>query len=408
MEIRGARETELAEVIDLQCQVFRPDGHTRFWDYLRKDASFHPDQLRVVVVDGRIAATLRVWDRVMRFGAIPVRMGGIGGVCTHPDFRGAGYARAMMQEVIDYLRASGYVVGVLFTIIGGEFYRRLGWASVPLAGFRVTRRQASSLPPTDWHVTPFAEARDLAQVMALYAECNAQQSGSLVRPPIYWESAPARYRGVLPTMVARQGERLGGYLNFSINENEDEAFVMEVAYAASDPTALVALAHHLLQVGEGQAITTLAGDFSPRHPLVHLLLTGGAGDLELTGNSAMMLYAPDLAALLGSILPELQARLAASGRRFAPMTIEFGVNGQTVALRLDPSGTLQIVTAAAPTVRLALPGGAFWSLLLGESGWPQLALTLAVYGIRVTAEVALLLTILFPQQEVIFWGPDHF
>lgn len=406
MEIRGAREAELSEIIDLQCRVFRPDGQARYWGYVRNDASFQLDQLRVVVVAGRIAATLRVWDRVLRIGSTPVPMGGIGGVCTHPDFRGAGYAKAMLQEVIGYLQASGYTVGVLFTIIGGAFYRRLGWASVPLAGFRLTRGQASSLPPTNWTVAAFDEAHDLAQVMALYEQSNAQQSGTLVRPQIYWESAPARYRGVLPVVVARQGERLGGYLNFQCSA--DQALVWEVAYDPREPSALVALAHHLLQTCAAQAVTVISGDFSPRHPLVHLLLEGGAGDLELTGNATLMLYALDLAALLRQILPELQTRLNRAGRRFDPVTVEFAVNEQTVGLQLDGSGTLQVGTPEPQAVRLALPGTLFWSLLFGESGWRQLEPTLALVGLQVAPALADLLTVLFPPQEVIFWAPDHF
>ena len=60
MQIRGVRESELEEMIDLQCQVFRPDGQQRFWQYIRGDTSYRLDQTRVVLVKGRIVATLRV------------------------------------------------------------------------------------------------------------------------------------------------------------------------------------------------------------------------------------------------------------------------------------------------------------------------------------------------------------
>ena len=39
MEYRGLRETEVDEMIALQCLVFRPDGQERFAQYLRGDAA---------------------------------------------------------------------------------------------------------------------------------------------------------------------------------------------------------------------------------------------------------------------------------------------------------------------------------------------------------------------------------
>ena len=141
MEIRGVREPELMEMIDLQCQVFRPDGHERYRQYVRTDPSYRYDQSRVVVVNGQIVSTLRVWEREMRIGSIAVPMGGIGGVGTHPDHQGVGYATALMKDTITYMRTVGYEVGVLFSAIPCAFYRKLGWASVPLAGFQVTRRR---------------------------------------------------------------------------------------------------------------------------------------------------------------------------------------------------------------------------------------------------------------------------
>ena len=72
----------------------------------------------------------------MRVGASLVTIGGIGGVCTHPKYRGVGYASALMQDTIGYLQTTGCDLGVLFTIIPEAFYRRLGWTSLPAARFQ--------------------------------------------------------------------------------------------------------------------------------------------------------------------------------------------------------------------------------------------------------------------------------
>ena len=406
MEIRGVRESELAEMIDLQCRVFRQDGHERYSQYVRTDPSYRYDQSRVVVVNGRIVSTLRVWEREMRIGSIAVPMGGIGGVGTHPDHQGAGYATALMKNTIAYMRTVGYEVGVLFSAIPCAFYRKLGWASVPLAGFRVSRRQSAGLGETEWRVEPFDEGRDLEASIELYNGYNARQSGSLVRPRSYWNSGPARLRGILPTIVARQGNRLGAYLNFQVDSKSVN--ILEVAYDQTQPQALTALVSHLLQVCEREGVAELYGDIPHRHPIVDLLAEGTAGDTFLTGNSAMMLYPVNLSVLLQRLLPELQTRLDAANQKFAPVSICFAVNDQEAGLRLLDNGTLQTFDSDEGAIRLALPGHLFWRALLGESSWTQLEPTWHQGGIAVETEIASLLSILLPQQEVIFWGPDHY
>ena len=406
MEIRGVREPELAEMIELQCRVFRPDGQERYQQYVRTDPSYRYDQSRVVVVNGEIVSTLRVWEREMRIGAIPVPMGGIGGVGTHPEHQGIGYATALMKDTITYMRTVGYDVGVLFSAIPCAFYRKLGWASVPLGGFRVTRRRNIGLEETEWRVEPFNEGRDLEASITLYDNHNAQQSGSLVRVRSYWESGPARLREILPTIVARRENNLGGYLNFQVGEKSVN--ILEVAYDRTHPQALTALVGNLLQVCEREGVKELHGNIPHRHPLVDLLVEGTAGDTFLTGDSTMMLYPVNLPSLFQRLLPELQARLAAANQTFAPISICFAVNDQEAGLRLLDDGTLQTFDSDEGAIRLALPRHLFWRALLGESSWTQLEPTLHQQGIAVETEIASLLSILFPQQEVIFWGPDHY
>ena len=406
MEIRGIRESEIAEMIDLQCRVFRPDGHERYGQYVRTDPSYRYDQSRVVVVNGQIISTLRVWEREMRIGSIAVPMGGIGGVGTDPNHQGTGYATALMKDTIAYMRTVGYDVGVLFSAIPCAFYRKLGWASVPLGGFRVTRRRNIVLEETEWRVEPFDEGRDLEDCIALYDKHNVQQSGSLVRVRSYWESGPARLRDILPTVVARHENQLGGYLNFQVGEKSVN--VLEVAYDRTQPRALTAMVNHLLEVCEQEGVEELHGDIPHRHPMVDLLVEGTAGDTFLTGDSAMMLYAANLSSLFQRLLPELQSRLDASYQKIAPVSICFAVNDQEVGLRLHNDGTLHTFDSDGQAICLALPEHLFWRVLLGESSWSQLEPTLHQRGIAVETEIAALLSILFPQREVIFWAPDHY
>ena len=66
LEIRAARESELAQVVELSCIAFNPDGHERYWQYITAVSSYRLPQTRVVVVNDKVISTLRVWERRMR------------------------------------------------------------------------------------------------------------------------------------------------------------------------------------------------------------------------------------------------------------------------------------------------------------------------------------------------------
>jgi GNAT superfamily N-acetyltransferase len=67
--------------------------------------------------------------RQARWNACDVKVGGIGGVMTHPNFRGRGYARAAVNRGIEFFREQDDIDFALLvckpTLI--PLYERLGW-----------------------------------------------------------------------------------------------------------------------------------------------------------------------------------------------------------------------------------------------------------------------------------------
>ena len=405
MEIRAAHESELEQVVDLCCLAFNSDRHERYWQYMRGDSSYRSSQTRVVVVNGTVVSTLRVWERRIRIGASFVTMGGIGGVCTHPKYRGVGYASALMRDTIDYLQMIGCDIGALFTIIPAAFYRRLGWTSLPLHGFNMVCQSATHIVgSSEWEVTDFNLKTDLDAVAALYDLSNAQQSGAIARTRAYWDMAPCRIREVLPTVVAHQDGRIGGYLNYGIHEKIAE--VREVANIPNNPEILDALVCHFLEACEIQGVETIEGIFSPQHPFVKRLTAGCNGGLTPTKDTKMMLYAVDLPVLLRRLVVGWESLIASTEETFPPFTVKLpALNDQEVALRHNADGTLQIVPEDADTVDLGvdLTEADFWQLLFGEIGWEQVNAETSV-----SPEISTFLGILFPKRDVIFWSPDRY
>ncbi|MBB17427.1 hypothetical protein CMK22_19350 [Candidatus Poribacteria bacterium] len=406
MDVRSVLKSELEETIHLNCLVFRPDGHTRYRQYVEDDCSYQLDQTRVVVVDKRVVATLRIWERRMRIGSSIVTMGGIGGVCTHPDYRGLGYATELMKNAVEYMQNANYDIGVLFSIIPGKFYSNLGWAPLILEGFQIVPHHVGTFEDTNWRVEKFDEARDLNQVATLYDEYNLCHSGTIVRPRSYWNMAPSRIRDVLPSIVVRHKDMLSGYLNFHIEDKK--ARILEVAFDREDPTSLSTLVMYLLNICDQQQVEKIYGSIPYQHPLVDLVVEGCAGDLFLIGDSSMMLYVVNLLSLLRKLLPELQSRIDASENQLQPVSIRIETRDQQAVLRLHDSGILQIFDLDEEAVCVKLPDRFFWRMLLGEASWDQLEPTLKVHGFSVPQEVSTLFSVLFPQKIVVFWGPDHY
>ncbi len=403
MEIRAARESELEQVVELNCMAFNPNQHERYWQYVRGDSSYRLSQTRVVVVNDRVVSTLRVWERRIRIGASLVTMGGIGGVCTHSKYRGVGYASALMRQTIDYLQTTSCDLGVLFTIIPETFYHRFGWISFPLNGFQIkSNHTTSSEGQSVLQVRVFNVETDLDAVASIHDLANSQQSGTVSRTRAYWDMEPSRIRGILPTVVTHQRGDILGYLNYEIDEKCAE--VLEVGYIPDNIKVLDTLVSHLLQVSKTEGVDEITGVFNPQHPFVERLIARCNTELTHTTDTAMMLYAVTLPVLLRRLVVGWESQIAASEQTFPSLAVKFPtVNNQQAVLRYDGNGTIQITNDASNAVDLDFNEEDFWQLLFGEIGWNQVNLDTAV-----SDEISEFLRVLFPKRDVIFWYPDRY
>ena len=405
MEIRAAHKSELEQVIELVCLAFDSDDHERYWQYIKGDSSYRPSQIRVVVVNDRIVSTLRVWERRMRVGESLVTMGGIGGVCTHPSYRGVGYASALMRDTIGYLQTVGCDLGVLFTIIPEAFYRQLGWTSFPMHGFSVVCNSATQAADASaWQITDFNVETDLDAVVRLYDLANAQQSGVIARTRAYWDMAPCRIRGVLPTVVARRDGHISGYLNYEMGGERAE--VREVGCVPNESEVLNALVGHLLKACEAHGVEKIEVKFPSRHPFSERLIAACDSLVTKTERSKMMLYAIDLPVLLRRLVVGWESQIADAEETFAPLAVKLPTpNNQQIVLRHNADGTLQIVPEDTDAVDLGidLTEADFWQLLFGEIGWEQVSADASV-----SPEISAFLATLFPNRDVIFWLPDQY
>ena len=105
-------------------------------------------------LDGVLTSMIEILERTVTVDGQPVRVGGIGGVGTHPDYRRRGHSTAALRVAADFLRENLAVpFGLLVT--GEEeipFYGRLGWRVASPAPSRSTSPaiESSSAMASTW------------------------------------------------------------------------------------------------------------------------------------------------------------------------------------------------------------------------------------------------------------------
>jgi len=88
-----------------------------------------PWSLRVRDDDGRLVSHVGMLTRDVEVDGTPTTIGGIGGVKTHPDARGRGYASAALQTAAAFFTDDLGVAFILLVCLPPTvpYYERLGW-----------------------------------------------------------------------------------------------------------------------------------------------------------------------------------------------------------------------------------------------------------------------------------------
>ena len=125
---RGARPVEFGEVLDFQNFVFR-SGRGAYpsmageMPHLYRECN--SNYLRIVRENGPIKGCVCIYPAHIRWDDAALKIGGIGGVSTHPESRGKGYARALLEDSINVMKDEDFDVSILWGI--RELYRKFGW-----------------------------------------------------------------------------------------------------------------------------------------------------------------------------------------------------------------------------------------------------------------------------------------
>jgi predicted N-acetyltransferase YhbS len=221
-----------------------------FERYFDHDPGLGLDDTLLALAGDQPVACVQTFSRPIRVRRHELRLGGIGSVATHPDWRSRALASRLLDSALARLRAQGRPLALLFTTRFG-FYERLGFRQASQRMFRLREpaRTSGAEPGGIW-VRAFA-ADDLPRVRELYAGYCDGLSGCTVRDAGYWDAQLRFATGPSASFrIGGSGERTLAYLRC----DELEGRRVAVEYARDRGAAGVLAELLLREVPTGRSL----------------------------------------------------------------------------------------------------------------------------------------------------------
>jgi GNAT superfamily N-acetyltransferase len=194
--------------------------------------------------DGKhIVASFKQYERIAWLRANRLASIGIGAVFTPPDFRGRGYASAMLAMALDAAKSQRFDFAYLFSDIHPQFYKALGFAELPS---RLISFRSDSLSNARIDVAPLA-TRDWPAIRRCFDATQARRDWGFERGPAFGKWLQTRIqhgsehaRGQAVHLVVRRGRSVAAYV-LGQREPAHDAYVLdEFGFAEAKDRALVA------------------------------------------------------------------------------------------------------------------------------------------------------------------------
>ncbi len=342
-QMRYASAGDHGAVYHLLTAVFQSPTRDAFSATL--DDPFYEPTDRVLIKCGhRLLGHIQVSKRSMHFGPLVLPSAGVYWLATLPEYRGRGFAQALLQAAHDLMVEDGSLLGYLKTQVP-HFFRRNGWAlcgrhAWSTVGTRdVLAHLGTRSGGRQLSVRPWRQV-ELPGVMRVYKQNTHDSYGAVERTEAYWRWLVSR-KGFDNLFVAIEGPD-----RFELEETHARI----VGYAVTkqhhiielfaDPDVPQATAH-LLRRACGEAIERdhhAVAYHGPPADAVHELFAAAGGESqwsETYGGEVSMVRVFDPAGLLRKLAPALHRRaVAAKLARPCELALEFeGEKLQLVATR---------------------------------------------------------------------------
>ena len=132
--VRAIRESELERAANLAADVFGRDALAKrniredFLNNLPRRPGTKLEHFRAAFIGKKLVSFARMSEYMLHYGRAKLLVTGIGAVCTHPAYRGQGYASAVIHDILTYSAEQGMHMALLNGI--PDYYEQFGFMPV--------------------------------------------------------------------------------------------------------------------------------------------------------------------------------------------------------------------------------------------------------------------------------------
>lgn len=397
------RNRHAEEIIDLCAKVFSSQGYYDMAACCREsyllNSHYDWQASRIGMMDGRIVTHWGVWDYQMRLGQGFLRVGGIGLVATHGQYRKRGLMAQTIPPALEAMAQAGYDMSLLFGI--PDFYHRFGylraWSDTH---YLLSLGQLPSEPPA--FGVEASPARHTDEMGRLYNRYAAGFAGTAVRPtyPVRgnlignwqihsWRTPAGKLAGYVVTQSPERGTQHRMLVAEAVGRPQD---VLAVAAAAARKAGLTEVKFVTLN-HEGDLARTLRDGNCRAETFYHR-------------NAGALARIMNLHSTCAKLLPGLSARLADSTMAGWEGHLAVRYGDQAVGLDIA-RGDISIAKASRPGrgAHVLDAGDRLIQLLMGTDQPDEVLCNPAV---RCRGDAAALARILFPARHPLLSRWDGF
>ena len=393
--ISPSRREHAGKMIELIGKVFsEPAGYFCMRDFARNNLFYGPydwEASRIGLLDGRIVAHWGVWGYTMRIGSARVRVGGVGCVTMHADYRKRGLMEQTAWASINAMREAGYDMTMLFGI--DDYYDRFGYVNAWADGCYCV--QLSDMPSERPTVSlkKFA-LRRWGDIARLYNRQYARFTGTAVRPTFLRIAQGDQWRSY------RWNDAHGKVAGYVVAKRRRDA--VECIEQCGDPEKVLRVLAMLARRWRCKEVRFTA---LPYHSLLCRRLRQGNSRAEtyFKRSGGPMIRTLNLRSSLGKLTKELSRRLKKSHVADWQGELLIADRRERVALAIDRS---RVEIAAATRSKHTIRGGEHIAQLIIGANEPGEIVEAA--GIKVTGDARKLIAILFPNQHPQLCGLDRY
>lgn len=189
IEIRAARDDELDRVHYVVAYSFTVDRTEQGRQQVK-----HVEELAgpptVLLEDGEIVASLKVYPLTVLVCGAPVAMGGVSAVSCLPEARRKGHVGRLLRHSLEQMREAGTPLSALYTP-HPSLYRKYGWMTAA-ANVKYTwhpKRVEAYRPEAARGRAARVTEEDWPLIASIYEKYSDARTGLLVRSERWWREA---------------------------------------------------------------------------------------------------------------------------------------------------------------------------------------------------------------------------